>query len=138
MKENLVVIGENGALNKNLGEQLSITLELNYLDFNDYCEYVSMTTKEDIIAKSGEERFKEIQYEILPEMVDFCGSVIGFDGDIERIPYIYEVLSNTAYIICVSDSDKKQIVGRADICIKPQNKSVEKIKEEIIQKLGEL
>lgn len=135
MKTNLVLIGENGELNKSIGEWLAPELGLNYLDFNDYCDYLAQA---ELDFDTTAEKLNALKRKFLPSLVDFCNSVIGFDGDLKIIPAIYKILKDTSYFICLSKRKAKNIVENADILIELKNKDIQQIKEEIIQKLGEL
>ncbi len=55
MKTNLVIIGENSQVNKSVGQVLAEMLELNYLDFDGYCDYINLVSRDTSV------RQKEIQ-----------------------------------------------------------------------------
>lgn len=137
MKENIVIIGENPQINKEIGNKLAIALEINYLDFDDYCDYINNINREDFIKNFGKRQYNQLQKEALPHMRGFCNSVIGFDGKLSRLPSVYKCLRDRAYIICIANGDKEKYAKYTEIWVNiAQNK--EQILEEIEDKLGEL
>lgn len=138
MKTNVVIIGENEKINKAIGENLAIFLELHFLDFDGYCDYVNLTEKKQVIKCYGKRKYSELQNETLPQMQDFCDSVIAFDGKISRLSAVYALLYNTAFIICISNKDKKKYSKYTDIWVDLDEKDNKVILDEIIRKLGEI
>ena len=138
MKSNLIIIGDNEKLNKILGKDLADYLELNYLDFDDYCDYINLVSREEVIKKYGKQTYNELQKDALPHMQDFCDSVIAFDGKISRLPSVFKLLKDTSYIVCVCDKDKERYAKYTDIWVKAGKKSKKAIMNEIIRRLGEI
>lgn len=138
MKTNLVIIGDNEQINKAVGADLAVCLEINFLDFDAYCEYIFCVNREEVCREQGKRKYNELQKNALPHMQDFCDSVIGFDGKLSRISQICKMLKDTSYIICIAGKDKEKYSGYADIWINSDKKSIKKITNEILNKLGEL
>lgn len=138
MKRNIVIVGDNELINKNVGGELAINLELNFLDFDEYCEYINCVKREQVWKEFGKRKFNELQKEALPHMQDFCDSVIGFDGKCSRIPQVYKLLGDTAYIICIADTNKEKYQKYTDIWVNLGNKQIKNITNEIMKKLGEM
>ena len=138
MKTNVVIIGENEKVNKQIGERLAVFLELHYLDFDGYCDYVNLTEKKQVIKHYGRRKYSDLQKETLPQMQDFCDSVIAFDGKISRLPSVYKLLNDTAFIICISNKDKERYSKYTDIWVSLDKKNNKVIIDEIIIKLGEI
>ena len=138
MKTNIVIIGDNEKTNKAVGANLAVCLEINFLDFDGYCEYINCVNREDICRAQGKRRYNEMQKGALPHMQDFCDSVIGFDGKLSRMTSVYKMLKDTAYIICIADKGKEKYSEYADIWIDVGKKSEKRITNEILKKLGEL
>lgn len=138
MRENIVIIGECGEQNKAIGNALAVALEINYLDFDDYCDYINNTNKVDFIKNFGKREYNKLQKDALPHMRSFCESVIGFDGKISRLPSVYKCLCDRAYVVCIaSRSCYEKYVKYADIWV-DIDKNLEEKLEEIEIKLGEI
>ena len=88
MKTNLIIIGENSQINKSVGQVLAEMLELNYLDFDGYCDYINLVSRDKVIQIYGKRKYNELQKETLPQMRDFCDSVIAFDEKVSRLPSV--------------------------------------------------
>ncbi|MDE6968086.1 MAG: hypothetical protein K2P12_05435, partial [Clostridia bacterium] len=134
MKTNLVIVGENEVINKGVGEDLANILELNFLDFDGYCEYMTLKSRQEIISVFGKRKYNEVQKEYLPHMSDFCDSVIGFDGKLSSISAICKRTKDTSYIICIAERDKTYYKKYADIWINLGSKTRKRITNEIIKK----
>lgn len=138
MKTNLVICGENEKINKGVGEKISPMLDLNFLDFDSYCEYLTMATREQIIKDYGKDKYEQIQNKHLPKTVDFCNSVIGFDANLLQLPKIYELLHKTSIIVCIANKEKTQLKEYCDIWINLGKKTLARVASELIRKLGEM
>ena len=68
MKTNLIIIGENSQINKSVGQVLAEMLELNYLDFDGYCDYINLVSRDKVIQIYGKRKYNELQKETLPQM----------------------------------------------------------------------
>ena len=88
MITNLIIIGENSQINKSVGQVLAEMLELNYLDFDGYCDYINLVSRDKVIQIYGKRKYNELQKETLPQMRDFCDSVIAFDEKVSRLPSV--------------------------------------------------
>lgn len=139
MKNNIVVIGQDELVNKGVGNELAVRLELNFLDFDEYCEYINCVKKDEVIKQFGKRKFNELQKDSLPHMQDFCDSVIGFDGKCSRLPQVYNLLKDSAYIVCIADDSFDKYKKYTDIWVNLGNKTIKKITNEIIKRfLGEI
>ena len=138
MKTNLVVIGENSQINQSVGQALAEILELNYLDFDEYCDYINLVSREKVIEMYGKRKYNELQKEALPQMRDFCDSVIAFDEKVSRLPSVYKIVKQTAFIVCIANKDKERYAKYVDIWINLSKKSKKVLINEIIKKLGEV
>lgn len=139
MKSNIVIIGENEKINKSVGNLLAVALEINFLDFDDYCDYINIVDRKQIIKQFGKRKYNEMQKDALPHMRGFCDSVIGFDGKMSRLLGVHKLLKDTAYIICLAKSDKQVKYKKyTDIWVDISTGSAEKITQEIMKKLGEI
>lgn len=138
MKSNLVIIGENENTNKSVADKIAVILELNFLDFDDYCDYINIVTRQEVIQKFGKRKYNELQKEALPHMQNFCDSVIGFDGKMSRLPSVFRLLKDSAYIVCIASNEMKKYKKYADIWVDIQDKSQNRIVDEIVKKLGEI
>lgn len=138
MKSNIVIIGEDSEINKSVGTQLAVLLEINYLDFNDYCDYINILSRDEIVKQYGKRKYNELQKEALPHMCGFCDSVIGFDSKMSRLPSVHKLLNDSAYIICIASEQSEKYKKHTHIWMDLNLGSVENILDEIVKKLGEL
>ena len=138
MKTNLIILGENSQINKSVGQVLAEMLELNYLDFDGYCDYINLVSRDKVIQIYGKRKYNELQKETLPQMRDFCDSVIAFDEKVSRLPSVYNVVNKTAFIVCIANKDKEKYAKYADIWITLNKKSKKVLINEIIRKLGDV
>lgn len=138
MKCNIVIIGEDGDVNKSVGVKLAVLLEINYLDFNDYCDYINIMSREEIVRQFGKRKYNELQKDALPHMCGFCDSVIGFDCKMSRLPSVYKLLNDTAYIVCVASDTQSKYKKYAHIWVDLHQNTVDDIINEIVNKLGEI
>lgn len=138
MRTNLVIAGDCEKINKGVAEYLAPLLELNFLDFDGYCEYINMINREQFCEQYGKRKYNELQKDALPHMQDFCDSVIGFDKKLSNLPSIFKLLSKTSYIVCIAEASAEKYKKYTDIWIDLKKKSIKQIANEIIKKLGEI
>ena len=48
-----VIIGDDERINKAVGANLAVCLEINFLDFDGYCEYINCVNREDVCMTQG-------------------------------------------------------------------------------------
>lgn len=132
-----MIIGNNLSVSRAVGRLLSERLELNYLDFVDYCDYINMVSRRQVVAEFGAAKYTELQRECLPHMQDFCDSLIVFDK-ISWARDVWQLLNNTSYIIGIGDGSGVRYAKYVDVWVDKTEKDTSVIAEEIANKLGEI
>lgn len=77
---NVILIGFMGVGKSEVGKSLAWRLNLDYLDTDELIEKSAEMTIPEIFKKDGEERFREIEKEVIETLEDYDGFVISTGG----------------------------------------------------------
>ena len=91
-KKNIVLCGFMGSGKTAVGNQLSKLTSRNYVDIDQYIENKSGKTISEIFAESGEQYFRDLEYEAAKELSLKKGCIISAGGGTllyERNRYCY-------------------------------------------------
>ncbi len=164
---NIAIIGFMATGKTSLGKELSKKLNINFIDTDDLIEKKMKMTITDIFEKYGEKHFREIEKISVEEVSKLEKTLISFGGGVCLDPENIETIRKTSLVILLEarpdtilertvndktrpllEKKKKNIekvmnkrkdsyYKAADIIIDTNNKSIIKIRDEIIGKLIE-
>ena len=98
-KKNIVLCGFMGSGKTAVGKQLSRLTSLNYVDIDNYIERKTGKTISEIFAESGEQYFRDLEYEAAKELSLKKGYVISAGGGTLLYERNVQVLKESCTVI---------------------------------------
>ena len=139
MKSNIAIVGTSTKLNNQCGLSLATELEINYMDYSEYIEYLTLSTIPILEQKFGKEELRKLYSEKLASINGYSDSIFAFSGGVCLNEADCAVIADDAYLICLSPSRVCSKVAASCLAvIDTKDKSLTDIIEEILDKLGEL
>jgi len=98
---NLALVGFMGVGKSTVGRQLAEELGFTFVDTDEEIENRSGTSIAEIFARAGEERFRELERDLVEEMVGWSDVVIATGGGLVVQPGNLDRLKQHALVACL-------------------------------------
>ena len=139
MKSNLAIVGTSSKLNNECGIALAAELEINYMDYSEYIEYLTLSKISIIEEKFGKEELRKLYSQKLSSINGYSDSIFAFAGGVCFNAADCAVIADDAYLICLSPSRVcSKVAANCLAVIDTKDKKMNTILDEIFDKLGEL
>ena len=139
MKSNIAIIGTSTKLNNSCAIDLAKELEINYMDYNEYIEYLTLGSIKEISDKYGRAGLKKLYTDKLRSIRGYSDSVFAFAGGVCSTATDVEIIGEDAYVICLSPSRVcSKVTANCMAVIDTKDKNKQQIMDTILLKLGEL
>jgi len=122
MKSNIAITGTNTKLNKSIAIALAERLELTYMDYDQYIEYMECSTLAEIEQSQGKDILSQLQSDKLRSIVDYCNSIFAFSSKVCTKSGDVAVVATGAYVIHIATGRVcKQLSANCLMVINPKS-----------------
>lgn len=106
LQNNLILIGMMGSGKSTIGQLLAEELERDFLDTDQLVEELAKQTIAEIITTEGEDRFRNLESQVVLQIANQMGKVIATGGGVVLRPENIRRLSKAGMIIFLKTSPK--------------------------------
>ena len=99
--ERIVLIGMPCSGKSSIGKALAEYYDYKFIDMDDLIVEKSGMSIEDIFAKLGEEKFREIEYEVSLDLIKMSSVVIATGGGVVTRPKSIDAIKQGSFIIFI-------------------------------------
>lgn len=139
VRSNIAIIGTSTKLNNAIGLALSGELDMNYMDYSEYVEYLTLRIIKDIEKEYGKAQLRKLYTDKLRSIRGYHNSIFAFAGGVCSVSSDVDIISKDAYVICLAPSRVcSKVTEKCLTVICTKDKKVKDIIDTVILKLGEL
>jgi shikimate kinase len=137
MKQNLILIGFMGSGKSTVGRAVAKTMDMNFIDIDQYIEQKEKLKIKDIFEKKGEKYFRQIEEKYIREISQVEDTVISTGGGVVSSPKNMELLRKNGYVVyldCTIDCIEERVSRRNT---RPMLNNAKNLRKRIEELLGE-
>ena len=116
--DNIVLIGMPGAGKTTVGRELAKAMGIQFYDLDQLIQEKTAKTIQSIIIYDGEDAYRELEYEVVRELLSKESGVIATGGGTVLCDKTVRLMSETGFVVFVQ-RDVKQILDDLDLEIRP-------------------
>ena len=137
-------IGFMGAGKTSISQQIAVTCGVASIDADEYLEFREDRIVADIFAEDGEEAFRDIETDVLRDLVKRSPRLIGCGGGVvTKRPVNAQIMKEAGYVVFKNlETARKTIVERepqyeaaADVSVDTEGRTIRDVADEVVELL---